>query len=223
MSPLLPTRKSNHHLMGAILALVVNTCLIMVMNSLIWGEPVKSDNHDMRLSFRQFRSMDEPKQPEEPTELAHTTEQPAISKLPMPEINLSVSKISPVQAISLPAMTATEFSIEPSLTKLDLTLANSNSSVKANMASGLISATPVFQLPPQYPPRAKQLGIEGEVILHLFIKEDGKVSKIKVISENPIGVFAQSAKRAAYRWRFQPPAAGQSPWQQLKISYELKK
>ncbi|WP_299018364.1 energy transducer TonB [uncultured Photobacterium sp.] len=223
MSPLLPTKKVSIYIMGGILALVINAILVVIMNTLVWGTPPKTSSQEMQLSFRQFRTPEEQLQPEEPTELAHTAEQPAVSQLPMPEINLSVSKISPVQAIALPAMTATEFSLELSLTKVDLTLVTSNSTLRSNISSGLISATPVFQLPPQYPPRAKQMGIEGEVLLHLFIEENGKVSKVKVISEQPVGVFAQSATRAAYRWRFQPPAAGQSPWQQLKISYVLNK
>jgi len=64
--------------------------------------------------------------------------------------------------------------------------------------------TPLVDIPPNYPRRAMQAGIEGEVTLRFTITPDGKVENLRVESAEPPGVFEREARRAVSRWRFSP-------------------
>ncbi len=63
---------------------------------------------------------------------------------------------------------------------------------------------PLVRIEPEYPPRAKQRGIEGYVDLEFTIGPSGNVQDPKVIGANPIAVFDQAALRAVRRWRYNP-------------------
>lgn len=60
----------------------------------------------------------------------------------------------------------------------------------------------VFQVRPKYPKEAKDTGIEGKVVLHCIVKEDGSVGEIYVIEgKEP---FIQAAKAAVAQWKYKP-------------------
>ncbi len=217
-----PRIKLSTYLQGFMLAIMVNLLLVSFIYLLVLNHSTLNTQPQVQLDFRQFRSEQEKRPQEQPVELAQTVQKPALNQLARPKLNIAVRNINPVQALALPAMMADEFSIDPSVLSFEPTRFTAEHDMTAQVSSGLIAATPVFQLPPQYPPRAKQMEIEGEVTMHLYLESDGKVSDIKIISEKPVGIFAQSAMQSAYRWRFQPPGKGHSPWQTLRISYELK-
>ena len=62
---------------------------------------------------------------------------------------------------------------------------------------------PVVNVEPEYPDVAKQLGLEGTVILELVIEKDGHVSRVKDLkSVHPL--LDDAAKKAAYRMKFTP-------------------
>lgn len=61
---------------------------------------------------------------------------------------------------------------------------------------------PLVRVDPQYPPRAKQRGIEGYVDIEFTIGPAGTVQDPKVIGADPQGVFDQNALRAVRRWRY---------------------
>ena len=58
---------------------------------------------------------------------------------------------------------------------------------------------------PVYPMRARELGIEGWVMLGFSVDADGEVvnSSIRTLQEQPEGFFESSARRAVRRLRFQ--------------------
>jgi len=60
----------------------------------------------------------------------------------------------------------------------------------------------VTRVQPDYPPIAKQLRIQGTVELQLLVAETGEVSKVDIVSGNPMltGPSAQAVKR----WKFKP-------------------
>jgi len=60
----------------------------------------------------------------------------------------------------------------------------------------------VTRVQPDYPPVAKQLRIQGTVELQLLVAETGEVSKVDIVSGNPMltGPSAQAVKR----WKFKP-------------------
>ena len=66
------------------------------------------------------------------------------------------------------------------------------------------SFVPLSRLPPQYPYRAAQRGIEGWVRVAFDVTETGSVEHVKIIDSEPPGVFDKAAIRAVSRWRFKP-------------------
>jgi len=66
---------------------------------------------------------------------------------------------------------------------------------------------------PTYPPLARNIRLEGSVIVQVLIDESGKVLSAKVTSGHPL--FAAEAQRAAMQARFSPTLIGDTP---VKVS-----
>ena len=66
------------------------------------------------------------------------------------------------------------------------------------------SYVPIFQVPPQYPRRAAERGIEGCVILKYVVTEVGSVRDPQVVQSIPKGIFDRAAIRAALRYKYKP-------------------
>ena len=66
------------------------------------------------------------------------------------------------------------------------------------------SYVPIFQVPPQYPRRAAERGIEGCVVLKYVVTEVGSVRDPVVIQSIPQGIFDRAAIRAALRYKYKP-------------------
>ncbi len=71
---------------------------------------------------------------------------------------------------------------------------------KVTKTEGMNAAT--SKVPPEYPPIAKQLKIEGEVELEALVSESGTVEKVNIVSGNP--VLTRPAADAVKRWKFSP-------------------
>lgn len=63
---------------------------------------------------------------------------------------------------------------------------------------------PLVRVDPEYPPRAKQQGIEGWVDIEFTISPVGTVQDAVVIGSNPSFVFDRAALRAVRKWRYNP-------------------
>lgn len=87
--------------------------------------------------------------------------------------------------------------------------------------STIALAKPTHRVPPQYPIKARQQGIEGFVTMDLFIDTEGRVEDVRIVKEKPEGVFKASATKVVRRWVFVAPP--QPAWQRLTIRYELEK
>ncbi|HEX3020379.1 MAG TPA: TonB family protein [Chitinispirillaceae bacterium] len=85
-------------------------------------------------------------------------------------------------------------------------------------------AEPVSRTPIPYPQRAKELGIEGDLVMVLLINNDGKVSSVEVIS-SPDQSIAKVAKQIILSsWKFKPAHNQGIPVKQRvkqKISFKL--
>lgn len=64
--------------------------------------------------------------------------------------------------------------------------------------------TPMMQIKPIYPSRAKRMGVEGYVKAELQVDALGAVTSIKILKSVPDGVFDKSVKKALRRWKFRP-------------------
>lgn len=63
--------------------------------------------------------------------------------------------------------------------------------------------TPLQRIEPTYPYRAKQAGIEGDVVLRFVVDADGKVQDVTIVSAKPRGQFERAAMQALRKWRYQ--------------------
>jgi protein TonB len=75
---------------------------------------------------------------------------------------------------------------------------------------------------PAYPEAALRTGTEGWVRLEFTVNERGRVSDIVVVDADPPGVFDNAASSALSRWRFRPPASGESTRTSVLLRFELE-
>jgi periplasmic protein TonB len=70
---------------------------------------------------------------------------------------------------------------------------------------------------PSYPLLARQMKVQGSVILNAVIGRDGLIQDLHVVSGPPI--LAHAAQEAVRQWRFKPHLVGSEPVEtQAKIS-----
>ncbi len=60
----------------------------------------------------------------------------------------------------------------------------------------------VHRTQPVYPPIAKQLGIQGSVVLRAVIGKDGEIQELRVVSGHPL--LSPAARDAVAQWRYRP-------------------
>jgi protein TonB len=71
---------------------------------------------------------------------------------------------------------------------------------KVTKTEGLDAVTK--RVPPDYPPMARQLKMEGTVEVEATVSETGTVEKVTVVSGNP--VLTHAAADAVKKWKFAP-------------------
>jgi protein TonB len=62
---------------------------------------------------------------------------------------------------------------------------------------------------PTYPESAMRAGFSGEVMVAFTVNADGDVSKVRIVSAKPRGVFDRAVLSAVAHWKFQPPEESQ--------------
>ena len=66
------------------------------------------------------------------------------------------------------------------------------------------SYVPIFKIPPIYPRRAQERGIEGCVMLEFTVTKVGSVRDPVVLWSIPNGIFDRAASRAALKFKYKP-------------------
>jgi len=77
---------------------------------------------------------------------------------------------------------------------------------------------------PFYPHTARRRGWEGEVILKVFVENDGTPSKIEIQDSSGHKILDDSATKTVYTWRFEPArskAGDISTWVVIPIHFKL--
>jgi protein TonB len=72
------------------------------------------------------------------------------------------------------------------------------------MASADGDAVPMVRVPPQYPEKALQRGIEGRVLIEFTISKSGSVKDAKVVAYEPSTIFNKAALKAVAQWKYNP-------------------
>lgn len=73
-----------------------------------------------------------------------------------------------------------------------------------SMASADGDAVPMVRVPPQYPEKALQRGIEGRVLVEFTISKGGTVKNPKVVAAEPSNIFNKAALKAVAQWKYNP-------------------
>jgi protein TonB len=73
-----------------------------------------------------------------------------------------------------------------------------------SMASADGDAVPMVRVPPQYPEKAMQRGIEGRVLVQFTISKIGTVKDAIVIASEPSSIFNKAALKSVSQWKYNP-------------------
>ncbi len=76
--------------------------------------------------------------------------------------------------------------------------------VTLGTAAADTEATPILRVPPIYPPRAAERGIEGWVDVRFTISPIGAVVDPEVIASHPSSIFNRAALRTIKKWKYRP-------------------
>ena len=84
---------------------------------------------------------------------------------------------------------------------------------------------PLVRVDPEYPPRARQQGIEGYVDVEFTITPAGTVDNPRVLEAQPAFIFDRAALAAIKRWRYNPKMENgvpvSRPGVQVRLRFEL--
>src|SRR5438874_2258060 len=81
--------------------------------------------------------------------------------------------------------------------------------LQAQPASRPVPARLSYSVPAQYPSMARQMRVEGDVVLSVAVDDHGNVSSAKAVSGPP--VLRAAAVESVRRWKYQPATLGDKP------------
>lgn len=85
-------------------------------------------------------------------------------------------------------------------------------------------AQPMVRIPPQYPPRAAERGVQGSCQVSFDVTPDGTPTNINILDCDS-SLFERSTIRAVERWRYEPKVQdGVAVWRRgvvTRLDYEL--
>ena len=81
-------------------------------------------------------------------------------------------------------------------------------------------------VPPSYPRRAQERGIQGYAVVQFNITTEGKIKDIEVIESEPQGIFDRSAIKATNQYQYDPCIEDGQPVEiknkKLKFNFQLQ-
>lgn len=157
---------------------------------------------------------------------------PAVVGTPLPRFTPLIQGISsrqrdgmlsPAEA-SYPTTTATapQVASTPSA-RSDST--PSSSPVAANLQPDVLAQPiPGRNPPPQYPPQARRLNQQGQVILRAKVDAQGRVQQVEILSSSGFPALDSAAQQAVQQWQFRPALKNNVPiesWVTVPIQFAL--
>ncbi len=80
---------------------------------------------------------------------------------------------------------------------------------------------PLRYITPDYPDVARELELEGHVVVEFTVSRQGQVEDILIVESEPPGVFNDAAIRAAGRLRFEPRIVFDGPVTVSNVRYRF--
>ncbi len=77
---------------------------------------------------------------------------------------------------------------------------------------------------PRYPTAARRRGLEGRVVLSVFVGSDGRARSVNVRTASPHPILDEAAVETLRRWRFEPARRAGAPvaaWVDVPITFRL--
>jgi TonB family protein len=84
--------------------------------------------------------------------------------------------------------------------------------------------TPTYSPKPDYPPIAKESGMEGQVIVKVLVGSDGKVDEVEVSQSSGFKELDDAASSVAKKWEFTKPTKDGEParvWVSIPFNFSL--
>ena len=138
-------------------------------------------------------------------ELDNTSIKIADVTMPERELELLMDMERPQEEEPPPETMPPEFDMTPPA-EVDSSAARPNLGFKGKKAGVFAdgSYVPIFKVPPVYPRRAQERGIEGCVQVEFTVTKVGSVRDPIVVYSQPNGIFDRSALRAAAKFKYKP-------------------
>ena len=92
-------------------------------------------------------------------------------------------------------------------------------------ATGDSDSVPIVRVPPQYPMRASERGLEGWVVVEFTITATGTVRDVVVIAAEPPRIFDRAAIQAVEKWKYRPrvvDGVAVERTERTKVTFELE-
>jgi protein TonB len=70
------------------------------------------------------------------------------------------------------------------------------------VSSTVLTGTAIERKTPAYPPLARQIRLQGSVVVEVIVSPEGRVESARALSGHPL--FTKAAVDAANGWRFHP-------------------
>jgi protein TonB len=97
----------------------------------------------------------------------------------------------------------------------------------ASMGGSDRGPVPQVRIEPDYPPQAKDRGIEGWVLFSFTVTKEGRVKDVVILDSQPKGLWDRNTIRAVLNWRYQPALKDGKPIEvagiKAKYAFELDK
>jgi protein TonB len=137
-----------------------------------------------------------------------------------------VEREKPPPTPEVPKMQFQSGSVDSNVASITPTVDPRGAMSGLNISAGSDRDTiPLVRVPPDYPPRALNRGLEGWVIVEFTITGSGSVTNAKVVQSSS-SVFNDAALKSIARWRYNPKIENGQPVERVgvrtKITFALE-
>ncbi len=120
-----------------------------------------------------------------------------------------IEREKPPPTPETPKMSLTSGGIDNTIARISPTVDTRSAMTRMQMSAGSDrDVIPLVRIPPDYPPRALQRGLEGWVQIQFTITATGTVKDPMVVNADPKNIFDDAALKAIARWRYNPRVEG---------------